>query len=261
MSKRGNPVQGSEALSYHQPIEYYELIIFAKKLTRVLTLVVIGLVIAHVTTHFIAYTTGHGNQFGLLRQFDLNSENNIPTWYSSVALLFCAVLLGIIGFHKRKAKASFFRHWLTLAGAFLYLSTDEAASIHEMTGRLLHGVLKPYDYFHGYLFYSWVIFGGIGVLIVVTAYCRFLADLPAKTRYLFLLAGTLYVGGALGVEVIGGRYHYLYGRENFTYAMLGACEEGLEMLGIVVFISALTSYLGSLRTGLQILISDGPLKN
>ena len=243
--------------STQESIEYYALVISPKKLARVLTLVVIGLVLCHVTTNLIAYTTGHDFQFGFRPKFDLNYEANLPTWYSSLTLLFCAVLLGIIGLNTRQAGAPYARQWLTMAAVFLYLSTDEATGIHEMTLPLLASYLKPYDFFHGYLFYSWVIFGAIGVLLFVAAYRRFLAELPAQTRYLFLLAGTLYVGGALGVEVAGGRYEYLYGANNFTYAMLVACEEGLEMMGIVVFIYALTSYLGSLRAGLRILVDAG----
>lgn len=259
-SERGKSDQGLEGLSDTR-IAFYGLVISPKKLARVLTLVVIGFVLCHLATHLIAYTTGHDFQFGLRRQFDLNQENNLPTWYSSLTLSFCAVLLGIIGLNKRQAGAPGAHYWLTMAAVFLYLSADEAASIHDMTMPLLAPLLKRYDYFHGYLLFSWVIFGAIGVLIFVTAYRRFLATLPAKTRYLFLLAGTVYVGGALGVEVAGSRHVYVFGRENFTYAMLTACEEGLEMLGIVLFIYALTSYLASLRAGLQILVSEGGLKN
>ena len=51
---------------------------------------------------------------------------------------------------------------------------------------------------------------------------------------------------------------YLYGKENFSYLMFVAVEEGLEMLGIVVFLYALVSHLGSSRSGLQILVEDGP---
>ena len=118
-------------------------------------------------------------------------------------------------------------------------------------------MLGTLGYFHWLLSVAWVPFGAIFVLIVALAYLRFLAALPVKTKYLFLIAGTLYVGGALGIEILGGRHTYLYGRENFVYAMFVACEEGLEMLGVVVFIYALLSHLGSTMNGLQILVEDG----
>ncbi len=243
------------------PIEFYRLVIHPRKLAQVLTVVVIGLVLCHLATNSIAYTMGHDTQFGLRHQFHLDNENNLPTWYQSITLLTCAVLLAIIGLHNRHAEASGARYWQSMAAIFLYLATDEAASIHEMTMLRFDPFLKPYDYFHGYLLYSWVILGVIGVLWFVTAYRQFVATLPTKTRHLFLLAGALYVGGGLGFELAGSRHDFLYGRENFTYATLVACEEGLEMLGVVVFIYALTSYLGSLRAGLQILVSEVAFKN
>lgn len=252
--------QGLQPLSDQVPIDYYALGISPEKLARVLSLVVIGLVICHLSVHFIAYTTGHKQLYGFFRQFDLDSENNLPTWYSSLTLLFCAVLLGIIGLHERKTGSRSARYWQTLAAVFLYLASDEAASLHEMTSIFIAPIIKQYDWFHGYLYYPWVIFGALGVLIFVGSYRRFVVTLPIRTRYLFILAGTLYVGGALGVEIAGGRSAYSYGTESLTYTLLVACEECLEMLGVVVFIYALASYLRSLRAGLQILVSESGLR-
>jgi hypothetical protein len=258
MSEPIRPEQTPKDLSCHK--QKAGLVISPKQLARFLTVVVVGLVVSHVSLQFVAYYTGHPTLLGLRRQFDLNHENNIPTWYSSLALLFCAVLLTIIWLQERKARATHVRYWQTLAAIFVVLATDEAASIHEMIRPILGPVLQSYDWFHGYLFYPWVIFGAAGVLIFVTAYLRFLASLPTGTKNLFLLAGTLYVGGALGFEYAGSRYDYLYGKEHFAYEMLVTCEEGLEMLGIVVFIYALTSYLVSLRVELHMLFSDDSLK-
>lgn len=81
------------------------------------------------------------------------------------------------------------------------------------------------------------------VLIFVLAYLRFLAALPARTRNLFLLAGAIYVAGALGVEMIGGRHAFVFGRYNFAYTMIATLEEFLEMLGILLFVQALLSYM------------------
>jgi hypothetical protein len=258
MSKPGKSDQGLDALSYDQLLEQHGLVISPKKLTRVLTLVVIGLVLCHIASHLVVYITG--GQVSPVREFDLDQENNLPTWYSSLALLLCAILLGIIGHQKNQAAAPSAGYWKTMALVFLFLATDEAASIHEILVSRLYPFLKPYNFVDGWLFASWVIFGAIGVLMFFTVNRRFLATLPVQTRYLFLLAGTLYVGGSLGVEIIGSRYGYLYGRENLSYAMLVACEEGFEMIGIVVFIYALTSHLESLRAGVQIFFSDGGLR-
>jgi hypothetical protein len=62
---------------------------------------------------------------------------------------------------------------------------------------------------------------------------------------LFILAGTIYVGGALGMEMVNARYADLYGFKNLTYQLMTAVEEFLEMSGIAIFIYALMSYVAT----------------
>jgi hypothetical protein len=83
------------------------------------------------------------------------------------------------------------------------------------------------------------------VLLVGLADLPFLAALPAPTRGLFIVAGAVYVGGAVGMELVEGYvvedYH---GTENLAFIVASTVEEGLEMVGIVIFIRALMGYLG-----------------
>ena len=58
----------------------------------------------------------------LKRFLNVGSEHSLPTWYSSIALLFCSLLLGIIGHYKRKVRDTFHRYWTILAIIFLVLS-------------------------------------------------------------------------------------------------------------------------------------------
>ena len=76
-----------------------------------------------------------------------------------------------------------------------------------------------------------------------------------RTRWLFLTAGLIYVVGVLGLELVGGRQLDLTGEQRTVmYVALGAVEELLEMVGIVVFMYALMSYiaveLATLRLGI-----------
>ena len=76
----------------------------------------------------------HGiDRMRFARLLDLDLENNLPSWYSSIALLLSAVMLPIIGLHHSGRARKFARHWLALAILFLCLSVDEVASIHEMS--------------------------------------------------------------------------------------------------------------------------------
>ena len=71
--------------------------------------------------------------------------------------------------------------------------------------------------------------------------------LPARERRWFLLSAALYVGGAVGMEMINGKFHETYGRRNVPYHLLTALEETLELAGVTVFTYALLTYLMSLR--------------
>jgi hypothetical protein len=236
------------------------LVISPKKLALVLILLVLGLIAAHVGTRYLLFFQGHEYQLGFERQLNLDKENNIPTWYSSSALLVSAILLTVTGLTNKQRGNPYTYHWLGLAAIFLFLSLDESASLHEMTHGLLRPQLGGVEYLGGFLYFSWVVFGAIFVLIVGAIYLPFVVALPVQTRRLFLIAGTLYVGGELGIEILGARQAYSYGYKTFSYAMLVACEEGFAMLGNVVFIYGLLTHLGSSMCSLRILVKNGAPK-
>lgn len=49
----------------------------------------------------------------------------------------------------------------------------------------------------------------------------------------------MYVGGAVGFEMLGGRYASIHGLDNLGYVLLVTAEEGLEMSGVILFIRSL----------------------
>jgi hypothetical protein len=100
-------------------------------------------------------------------------------------------------------------------------------------------------HFSGFVHYPWVIGGAVAVFIVGLSYLRFLLHLPFKIRSLFIVAGALYVGGALGVESVCANLDYLYGFKNLRYSLVAGIEELCEMSGVVIFIYALMRYAAS----------------
>jgi hypothetical protein len=60
---------------------------------------------------------------------------------------------------------------------------------------------------------------------------------------LFVLAAALYVGGALGTEMVEAVYVEAHGRGTLAREAICCVEELLEMLGVVVFAYALLDYL------------------
>jgi hypothetical protein len=65
---------------------------------------------------------------------------------------------------------------------------------------------------------------------------------------MFVAAAALYIGGALGMEMVGGYIASTTGK-NLSYVIGLTIEESLEMLGIVVFIHALMSYIKTYLNG------------
>jgi hypothetical protein len=155
--------------------------------------------------------------------FGLSYEGNLPTWASTCLLFSCALLLTLIAVGKRQAGAVYRRHWQVLAIAFLYISLDEFVRIHD---------------------FGWVIPAGLVVSMFAIAYAPFLRDLPRRCRNQFMLAAAVYVGGALGVELLLGYWTDLAGHDNFIYGMIDLVEESMELAGASLFLYALTEYLG-----------------
>ena len=211
----------------------------AKRIIRFLCFVVLGLSLANLAGLISEFFLGYANLKGLVPLFDVDKEGNIPSTYSSFALLFCCILLAIIAIIKHKQGDRYAFQWKCLSLIFLYLSVDEAASIHELAIDPLRQALN----LGGIFYFAWVIPGAILVGIFVLAYLKFLMSLPAKTRNLFIIAGLTFVGGALGIELVGGAYADAYEQTKLAYSIITTIEEGLEMLGILVFIYALLDYI------------------
>src|SRR5690606_17836248 len=129
----------------------------------------------------------------------------------------------------RRRNLPYFFHWLLLCPMFVYIAYDEAFQIHEKAIDPLRAELGGEDL--GILYFSWVIPGAIIVCILTAAYIPFLLQLSKRIRAGFVLAAALYVGGALGVELIGGSYAEAHGNENLTYSFIVTVEESLEMFG------------------------------
>ncbi len=173
----------------------------------------------------------------LMDTFDVDAERSLPTFYSFYALQACTLLLWAIAHITKISHGKFLRHWQLLSLIFLYLSLDEALSFHERSIGTLQGLLHT----EGFLHFAWVIPATFLLVIFLLGYAKFILALPQSTRRLFLIAGSTFVGGALGMEMVGGKILSMQ-LPRMAYILALTCEELLEMLGIVIFLYALLSY-------------------
>jgi hypothetical protein len=216
-----------------------EITIQPRTIFRWLTLIIVLLTLAHLAGVISTFYLGHDYIYGLIPSFNMNLERNVPTLFSSGILLLSAALLLFIGYLLR-GKA-YFLHWLGLGVIFFYLSLDELISIHEKASKPLRNQFDLSGIFH----FSWIILYGILLVIFAVAYFRFVRSLPTSTRNIFILAGIIYVGGALGLELVAGELFTQFGNKNVTFALFVAVEEALEMFGIAIFIYGLLGHLQS----------------
>jgi hypothetical protein len=170
--------------------------------------------------------------------FQVSSEGKFTTWYSACTLFICSILLLLISYAKRRANDRYVFHWLGLALIFALMSLDEATAIHEMVSPHIKSLMNiPRDSAWG-----WEVAALIFLMVFGLSYFRFVLSLDRRTRFLFLIAGFIFVCGVIGIEMVGGIYQINHGTD-LTYGIIASAEEVFEMVGIVIFIFSLLDYL------------------
>ncbi len=208
-------------------------------LVRGLAVIAIGLVVASLAVQVWGYLLPVEHYHGVVQMFDLDAEVNLPTYFSSLLLGLAAFFSVVIGSVVRAREDRWGLHWSGLAAVFLYLSIDEALQLHE---RVIEPVRLALG-LGGWLYFAWIVPASVLLLVFLLVYARFFRSQPPSLRRGLLWAGLLYVGGAIGFELVGGRHFELFGPNNLGYVAITTLEEGLELAGTVVLIHALTQYL------------------
>lgn len=172
-----------------------------------------------------------GRSITLLRQFNTGNEANVATMYASTLWLAAAVLAWAIGHATQRARAVGASRWLLLAGVFALLALDETSQLHEQTVGPLMDAAKSVtgsDTTGARL----LAVGCVGLVLVAGAawLWPWLRSLPAPLMWQLVLAGGLFAGGALGLEIVSRLVETAY---------LSPFEELGEMLGVSVLLAAL----------------------
>ena len=204
--------------------------------------------IVHILLYLVAVATGNERLGGLVWIFGLGAEKNLPTLYSTIALLVVAGLLFVTARHSKTDRG----YWWVLCFAFVYLACDETCSLHEKLDQPVQASLHTSGVFH----YAWVIPYGIGSIVFGLVFLRFLLRLPRKTAWLFVLGGAVFVMGAIGLEMVGGALVEQGNAKHWSYWAEQTVEEVLEMTGVLVFLFGLGDYIDSHLGGLTIRIGS-----
>jgi hypothetical protein len=217
-------------------------------------IVVLSLSIIHAAGQFSRFFLDDGYLHGIVPMFTFGAEHNVPAYYSALAIFFCALLLAIIAIGERARAGSGAGYWWGLAAIFLYLSFDEALALHERMvapTQMLLGVSAD-------RYFVWLLPYALVMLVIAIPYARFVLWLPVRTRRRFVLAGIVFLSGAVGLEIVGGLVHESLGQEGVTFVILESLEDLLEMVGIVIFIYALMCHIVARHGELRLLVAANP---
>ena len=172
--------------------------------------------------------------------FDVDHERSVPTLFSVLLHLCACVSAFLVGWTLRQSMRPFATMWLLVALLFMLTMVDEHVSAHE---RLMEPLSSRFEDRSGVFYFSWVIVGLPLAGLLAMAFLRPVLALPRDIRRLVILSAALFLGGAVGVEMLGGGYiaagsHWrAAGMEPFLHV-----EEGLEMFGLSTFIYAMLRY-------------------
>ncbi len=213
------------------------MLIRPKKIFALLLIIILFLEIANIIG-LVFYFNDNSIKW-LFNLFNIRTEGNFPAYYSSIAILFASFLLGFISLF-RKINGLSYSLWLVLSIIFFYLSIDESVQLHERVGVLFDKNIS----LTGYLSWGWVIpYGLLFIIFAVVYYFKFLPQLPKKIYWLFIISGSIYVIGAIGVEMLAAKNYDSDDFSEIQNAIYYSIEEFLEMIGIALFIYSLLLYI------------------
>ncbi len=215
-----------------------EITINLSLLRRLLTILLALLIHAGLWVEFWDDVLKLSDPYDLVAFFSLSYERNLPTWFVSSLLYTCGLVLCAIALTQQPQP--YRCHWWVLAGTFFYISLDEFVSLHER--------MNGWTDLGGIFYFNWIIPACFMLIVWGSFFLGFLAHLPANVRKQFVLSGSIYVGGALGMELPLGYWTDIAGDNNFTYGVIDLIEESMELIGVSLFLYALVSCLG-IQTG------------
>ena len=202
-----------------------------RSVRNLLLAITAGFLVAHCVVQVGIY--GFGAEKHWLDSLNMDRELNLPTLFSSSLLLISALLMQRLGHNSNPDAAD---DWRLLSKIFIFLALDEALQIHEIL--IIPGLRHQV---HPALASTWVVPYAALALIMLWKFRSFLGSIPRATATGLLRSGAVYVGGAIGMEMIGSfavrssliRLHSPW------YGAITGLEEALELIGIILLIDAL----------------------
>ena len=185
--------------------------------------------------------------------FNLDGERNIPALFSSAQLFMLGIVFFSVAYQLRQKHFSSPLFFAVLGAAFIFLSFDEALSIHEgITSSLEHVEWIPrFKGNHGIWVAPYLL---VGLVFFVSTLREFLKVWNQHRRESIIMASgcVIFLVGAVGLEVLSYQLLREGSSTRFLYQLEVAVEEFLEMMGISIIL------YGAIMLNVELIPRAGP---
>jgi hypothetical protein len=183
------------------------------------------------------------------RLFDNSIKAYVPTVYSFLLSLTAALLLLLSALLAWLSKLNrTCPGWLLMSAVFLLLSLDEFVRFHEQIIPYFYRLIKLSD--KSLTRFTVFLFIAVGLGLAGLKLVQFLARLPLRTKKVFLLSGSIYLLGAVGItnaeQIL---YHTNLGSHilsGILYYLLVNLEEACEMIAVILFATGVIDYIANM---------------
>jgi len=210
------------------------IVITPSKIFKINFYLIIGLLVLHCLTlrdYYLVENLIYASPLTKFFNFDL--EYNLPSLYSTIALIFSSFLCFNLSLFSACLRADKF-YWRFLSFSFMFLAFDEFKGIHERLN------IHVYSFFKSIGVHSFIQFGAwtyvyffISILLFI-GLLPFLAKLDQQIRLLLFLSFFLFLLGAVGFEFLAFQVLKIW-KHDFFYLIMMTLEELLEMIAVLVF--------------------------
>lgn len=207
-------------------------------LARTFVLLWLALAVGNAVALWARFGLGRDYLWGVVPFLDTNVEQSWGTWVSSLLHLTCGLAAAGCALVARHQGERWQRNWWLLAAVFALLSMEEVASFHNAVMIPLREALGA----SGILYYAWILPAAVLGVAFLLLQLRFLRSLGRIGRDL-VLAGAVFVAGAIGLEMIEGVLATDAAQQTLPYALTTTAEEMLEFAGVMWAACVLVSYL------------------
>lgn len=180
------------------------------------------------------------------RSFNLDVEQNIPTLYQGLKLLFAghvSLLVTYLLVRMKSENRSSLVYFIYATLGLIYLGIDEIGQIHETIGDRIAEFfpelvinVRQMVYDAGYLSSDWLIFM-VPIALVASVFVpytfKYIVSFSLKEKLLLAL-GALCIVLVIPVEFIGSYNYYEYSTGELSYNISIIIEESLELIGISI---------------------------